>query len=232
MDDLLREFLTETNESLDVADVELVKFEQDPNNAQILNNIFRLVHTIKGTCGFIGLSRLAALAHAAETLMDKFPRRRAGDHGCGGLVLQTIDRIKELLAELEARGGSEPEGSDQDLIGSSNSWRRMPTTRRSRCRGAQARRACGVQRLLRSAGARSAAGRNPARRAGAHLPRDRGPRSRPPRRRKSRQRAGQGRPAGDCQEHRSGHHGSGVRSGRRCSGPGALHRGGAQARRG
>ena len=50
MDDLLREFLTETNESLDVGDVELVKFEQEPNNARILDNIFRLVHTIKGTC--------------------------------------------------------------------------------------------------------------------------------------------------------------------------------------
>ena len=47
MDELLREFLTETSESLDVADVELVKFESEPNNLQILNNIFRLVHTIK-----------------------------------------------------------------------------------------------------------------------------------------------------------------------------------------
>ena len=72
MDDLLREFVTETNESLDVVDVELVRFEQDPNNAQILDNIFRLVHTIKGTCGFLGLPRLEALAHAAETLMGKF----------------------------------------------------------------------------------------------------------------------------------------------------------------
>jgi two-component system chemotaxis sensor kinase CheA len=61
MDDLLREFVTETNESLDVVDVELVRFEQDPNNAQILDNIFRLVHTIKGTCGFLGLPRLEAL---------------------------------------------------------------------------------------------------------------------------------------------------------------------------
>ena len=72
MDDLLREFLTETNENLDVIDVELVRFKQDPNNAKILDNIFRLVHTIKGTCGFLGLPRLEALAHAAETVMGKF----------------------------------------------------------------------------------------------------------------------------------------------------------------
>ena len=49
MDELLREFLTETSESLDVVDVELVRFEQDPNKAKLLDNIFRLVHTIKGT---------------------------------------------------------------------------------------------------------------------------------------------------------------------------------------
>ncbi|HLG81772.1 MAG TPA: hypothetical protein VKY22_12205, partial [Bradyrhizobium sp.] len=47
MDDLLREFLTETSESLDTVDNQLVKFEQEPNNAKILDNIFRLVHTIK-----------------------------------------------------------------------------------------------------------------------------------------------------------------------------------------
>src|SRR3984893_17768071 len=46
MDDLLREFLTETSESLDTVDNQLVRFEQDPNNAKILDNIFRLVHTI------------------------------------------------------------------------------------------------------------------------------------------------------------------------------------------
>ena len=72
MDDLLREFLTETNESLNVLGVELVRFEQDPNNAEILDNIFRLVHTIKGTCGFLGLARLETLAHSAETLMGQF----------------------------------------------------------------------------------------------------------------------------------------------------------------
>lgn len=116
MDDLLREFLTETNESLDVADVELVKFEQDPNNAEILNNIFRLVHTIKGTCGFIGLARLAALAHAAETLMDKFREGRPVTTDAVGLVLSTIDRIKVLMAALEDSGGREPEGADRDLI--------------------------------------------------------------------------------------------------------------------
>src|SRR5436305_5261616 len=116
MDDLLREFLTETNESLDRVDVELVRFEQDPNNARILGNIFRLVHTIKGTCGFLGLPRLQALAHAAETLMGKFHDGVSVTPDAVTLVLATIDRIKEIVTELE-RSRREPEGSDVDLIG-------------------------------------------------------------------------------------------------------------------
>jgi len=115
MDDLLREFLTETNESLDVVDVELVRFEQDPNNAKILDNIFRLVHTIKGTCGFLGLPRLEALAHAAETLMGKFRDGMPVTGDAVTLILSTIDRIKQILEELEAQQ-QEPAGQDRDLI--------------------------------------------------------------------------------------------------------------------
>ena len=115
MDDLLREFLTETGESLDLVDVELVRFEQEPNNVKILENIFRLVHTIKGTCGFLGLPRLEALTHAAETLMADFRAGRPVTAGAVSLVLATIDRIKSLLDALE-RCQAEPEGNDGDLI--------------------------------------------------------------------------------------------------------------------
>jgi two-component system chemotaxis sensor kinase CheA len=115
MDDLLREFLTETSESLDTVDNQLVRFEQDPNNAKILDNIFRLVHTIKGTCGFLGLPRLEALAHAGETLMGKFRDGMPVTGEAVSLILASIDRIKEILAGLEATQ-AEPEGADQDLI--------------------------------------------------------------------------------------------------------------------
>src|SRR6266851_2946312 len=71
MDDLLSEFLTEANESISVLDVELVKLEQNPNDPELLGNIFRLVHTIKGTCGFLGLPRLESVAHAAENVLGK-----------------------------------------------------------------------------------------------------------------------------------------------------------------
>src|SRR5258706_6320837 len=115
MDDLLREFLTETSESLDTVDNQLVRFEQDPTDAKILDNIFRLVHTIKGTCGFLGLPRLEALAHAGKTLMAKFRDGMPVTAGAVTLILSSIDRIKEILAGLEATE-TEPEGTDEDLI--------------------------------------------------------------------------------------------------------------------
>ncbi len=115
MDDLLREFLTETIESLDRVDAELVRFEQEPNNGQILGNIFRLVHTIKGTCGFLALPRLEALAHAAETLMGKFRDGMPVTSDAVTLILTTIDQIKTILDAIESHQ-HEPEGSDGDLI--------------------------------------------------------------------------------------------------------------------
>ncbi|MGA8497548.1 MAG: hybrid sensor histidine kinase/response regulator [Xanthobacteraceae bacterium] len=115
MDDLLREFLTETNESLNLVDAELVRFEQEPNNGAILGNIFRLVHTIKGTCGFLALPRLERLTHAAETLMGKFRDGMPVTAEAVTLILSTIDRIKSILDTIE-KSEQEPEGGDGDLI--------------------------------------------------------------------------------------------------------------------
>jgi len=116
MDDLLSEFLTETNESLDVVDVELVRFEKNPTDKAVLDNIFRLVHTVKGTCGFLGLPRLESVAHASENVLGKF---RDGELKVSteavSLILKSIDAIKTILAELEANE-CEPEGNDQELI--------------------------------------------------------------------------------------------------------------------
>jgi two-component system, chemotaxis family, sensor kinase CheA len=115
MDDLLREFLSETAESLEAVDRELVRFEREPNSTGILDNIFRLVHTIKGTCGFLGLPRLAALTHAAETLLASFRSGRPVSSEAVTLILASIDRVKALLDALE-QTGAEPEGEDRDLI--------------------------------------------------------------------------------------------------------------------
>jgi len=116
MDDLLSEFLTETNESMDTLDVELVNLEKNPNDPELLSNIFRLVHTIKGTCGFLGLPRLEAVAHSAENVLGKF---RSGEMsvtpGAVTLILESLDRIKMILATLEETE-AEPDGNDADLI--------------------------------------------------------------------------------------------------------------------
>ncbi|WP_353186263.1 chemotaxis protein CheA [Bosea sp. (in: a-proteobacteria)] len=115
MDELLQEFLTETGENLDTVDRELVRFEQDPNDRDILRNIFRLVHTVKGTCGFIGLPRLEALTHAAESVIGRFRDGATVKPTAVTAILETIDRIKDILAEL-AEKGQEPEGNDESLI--------------------------------------------------------------------------------------------------------------------
>jgi len=116
MDDLLNEFLTETAESIDEVDAEMVVLEQDPTNKPILDNIFRLVHTIKGTCGFLGLPRLESVAHAGENVLGKY---RDGElvvtSDSVTLILSALDRIKEILAGLEATQ-EEPQGDDSEII--------------------------------------------------------------------------------------------------------------------
>lgn len=115
MDELLAEFLTETSERLDQLDVNLVRFEQEPNDGEMLNAIFRLVHTVKGTCGFLGLERLAKLAHAAETLMGQYRDGAPVTVEGVSVILASLDRIKDILAGLE-QAGAEPQGCDDDLI--------------------------------------------------------------------------------------------------------------------
>ncbi len=120
MDDLLSEFLTETNEGLAVLDVELVKLEQNPNDDDLLSNIFRYMHTIKGTCGFLGLPRLESVAHAGENVLGKI---REGDlvvtPAAVSLILECLDSIRSILMVLEETE-SEPAGDDSDLIGRLN----------------------------------------------------------------------------------------------------------------
>lgn len=122
MDDLIGEFIEETSESLTILDTELVEFEQNPHDEKILGNIFRLVHTIKGTCGFLGLPRLESVAHAGENVLGKL-RDKTLDVSpeAISLVLESLDQIKSLVAHL-ADTGREPEGDDTELIGRLNAF--------------------------------------------------------------------------------------------------------------
>jgi two-component system chemotaxis sensor kinase CheA len=116
LDDLLQEFLAETAESMDQLDGELVRLERFPDDPELLKKVFRTVHTIKGTCGFLALPRLERVAHAAENTLGQI---RDGSLPAASdtisLVLESLDRIKEILAALE-RTQAEPEGDDAELI--------------------------------------------------------------------------------------------------------------------
>jgi len=117
MDDLLGEFLTETNENLAELDRELVRLEQEPDHPGLIDGIFRLVHTVKGTCGFLGLPRLERVAHAGENVLGRIRDRELPvTPEAVSLILGSLDRIKAILAALEATE-REPEGDDSDLLG-------------------------------------------------------------------------------------------------------------------
>ena len=116
MDNLLREFLIVSAEHLDTVDAELARFERDPTDQAVLRHVLRLVHTIKGTSGSLGLPRLEALAHAAETLMGCFRDGAPVSPEAVTLVLATLERLKGLIGTLEVTG-AEPKGTDQDLVG-------------------------------------------------------------------------------------------------------------------
>ena len=117
MDELLADFLTEVSEGLAELDNALVTLERTPGDAATLSLIFRQVHTIKGTCGFLGLSRLERVAHAAE---DVLGRVRDGELVATpeivDRVLAAIDCIKGIVAGITESGGTEPEGADAALI--------------------------------------------------------------------------------------------------------------------
>ncbi|MEH3037252.1 MAG: Hpt domain-containing protein [Sphingomonas adhaesiva] len=116
MDDLLQEFIAETRETLDALSGEIVGWEADPTDRARLDAIFRFVHTIKGSCGFLDLPRLARLSHAAE---DALAAVRSGDRAPDAVlvsaILAIIDRIGDVVEAIDAGGGLDDSGED-DLI--------------------------------------------------------------------------------------------------------------------
>ena len=112
MDDLSNDFLAETNESLAKLDVELVKLEQTPDDKALLGSIFRIMHTIKGTCGFLGLAKLGSVAHASENILDMVRDDKiAINPERISIILESIDVIKTLVKSLEETGSE----SDMDV---------------------------------------------------------------------------------------------------------------------
>jgi two-component system chemotaxis sensor kinase CheA len=114
-EEILRSFSPKV-ENLGRLDSEIVLLEKNPKDAALLASIFRTVHTIKGTCGFIGLTRLGSVAHSAESVLGQM---RDGTievtQRAISLVLRAVDVIKELLQGLEATR-EEPSGDFSSLI--------------------------------------------------------------------------------------------------------------------
>ena len=115
MDELLKDFLTESSEQLGAIDSQLVRFEREPSDARIVANIFRLVHVIKSACGFLNLQRLEKVAHSAEILLTRLRDGASPNAETVALMLATIDRIKFILRAV-AEGRGEPSGEDDQLI--------------------------------------------------------------------------------------------------------------------
>jgi two-component system chemotaxis sensor kinase CheA len=103
MDEIVKDFLIESNENLDRLDQELVKLESEPSSTELLSSVFRTIHTIKGSCGFLGFARLEKLAHAGESLLSRLRD--------GKLLLNTeitsgllamVDAVRQMLAAIQA----------------------------------------------------------------------------------------------------------------------------------
>lgn len=120
MDELISEFLVETRDSLEILDNDLIALEQNPDDEAIIGNVFRVMHTIKGTCGFLGLQRLERIGHAGENILDKVRDKVISiTPEIISLILESVDKIKSLLDDLE-ENEAEPAGDDSDLIGRLN----------------------------------------------------------------------------------------------------------------
>ncbi len=121
MDELTREFLIESQEGLDRMERCLTDLETRPDDADLLGEIFRSVHTIKGTTGFLGFKRLEKLAHAGENLLGQLrDGKLKADQPIVTGLLHLLDGLRSILRSIEADAGEdgagEGSGADAGLI--------------------------------------------------------------------------------------------------------------------
>ncbi len=115
-DEVVQEFLVESYENLDRLDQDLVALERAPDDVATLSSIFRTIHTIKGTCGFLGFSRLESVTHVGENLLGKLRDRELSlDEAKVSGLLRMVDAVRAMLASIEATG-SEGEGDYTALV--------------------------------------------------------------------------------------------------------------------
>jgi two-component system, chemotaxis family, sensor kinase CheA len=115
-DDIVKEFLVESYENLDRLDSDLVTLEKSPNDREVLGSIFRTIHTIKGTSGFLGFDKLGAVAHVGENLLGQLREGQLRlNPEITTALLATVDAVRQMLSSIEATGG-EGERDDSALV--------------------------------------------------------------------------------------------------------------------
>ncbi|TKD50902.1 chemotaxis protein CheA [Sphingomonas baiyangensis] len=115
MDDLLQEFIAETRETLEALAGEIIAWEASPDDRARLDAIFRFVHTVKGSCGFLDLPRLERLSHAAEDVLALVRSgERTPDRALVNAVLGIVDRIGEIVEAIDA--GTALDDTGEDLL--------------------------------------------------------------------------------------------------------------------
>ncbi|MGD0295560.1 MAG: chemotaxis protein CheA [Bryobacteraceae bacterium] len=114
--EIIREFLVESTENLARVDREMVELERQPQNTDLLASVFRTIHTIKGTCGFLGFTRLEAIAHATENILSELRSgKRELTVELTSVILDAVDAIKRILASIET-GGEEGPVFEQNVL--------------------------------------------------------------------------------------------------------------------
>ena len=115
-DQILDEFLIEAEEIFDQLDIDFVKLESSPEDKALIGNIFRAVHTLKGSSGFFGFERIEKVAHASESLLSKL---RDGtyliDVSITNALLQSIDCLRGIVTQIQT-ARAEPTGDDTALV--------------------------------------------------------------------------------------------------------------------
>ncbi|MES2221007.1 MAG: chemotaxis protein CheW [Acidobacteriota bacterium] len=105
MDDIVKEFIVESTENLDQLDRDLISLEKNPASKELLSSIFRAVHTVKGTTGFLGFTKLESVAHVGENLLS---RLREGQLALSPAItsglLAMVDAVRTMLASIETTG--------------------------------------------------------------------------------------------------------------------------------
>lgn len=100
--ELLPDFIMESHECIAGSETALLRLEDEPNDVEAVNTVFRAFHTVKGTSAFLGLARLTAFAHEAESLLSRVREKEiAYSRSCADLALRSVDMLKELLAAVE-----------------------------------------------------------------------------------------------------------------------------------